>query len=138
MILLDTDAFTLHQLGHERFMQRFEAASEPPAITIITRIEALRGRHDAVFKAEDGARLLRAQYGLVRTVEHLRLFEIASLDVTAAAEFDRLRQTKGLRRIGRGDLIIASICLANKAMLVTRNLRDFRHVSGLEIENWAD
>ncbi len=138
MILLDTDTLSLHQTGHRKVTERIANASELPAITIIAEIEALRGRHDAVFKAEDGARLLAAQQGLIRTVRHLALFQVVPFDAPAAAEFDRLRQTKGLKKIGRGDLLIASIALANRAMLVTRNLKDYRKVPGLQLENWAD
>jgi tRNA(fMet)-specific endonuclease VapC len=43
-----------------------------------------------------------------------------------------------LKKIGRADLLIASIARANKAILVTRNLKDFRQVPGLQVENWAD
>ncbi len=44
MILLDTDAFTLHQFGHKRFLARFGAASEEPAISLVTQIERVRSR----------------------------------------------------------------------------------------------
>jgi tRNA(fMet)-specific endonuclease VapC len=138
MILLDTDAFTLHQVGHDRFMARYQAAAEIPAITVITQIEALRGRHDAVMKAEDGARLLRAQQGMVRTMQQLALFPVVAFDDGAAAEFDRLRQNKKLKKIGRADVLIAAIALAHRATLVTRNLRHFRQVPELRVENWAD
>jgi tRNA(fMet)-specific endonuclease VapC len=56
----------------------------------------------------------------------------------ARLEFDRLRQNKRLKKIGRGDLLIASIALAHRATLVTRNVRDFRQIPGLQVENWAD
>jgi tRNA(fMet)-specific endonuclease VapC len=138
MILLDTDTYTLHQLAHERVMERYRTASEVPAITIVTQIEVLRGRHDALMKAEDGVRLLRAQRVLALTLQHMASFQVVPFDDAAVAEFDRLRQVKSLRRIGRGDLLIASICLANRATLVTRNLRHFRQVPGLETENWVD
>lgn len=37
MILLDTDSFTLHQYGQQRFLERLQAASEIPAITVVTQ-----------------------------------------------------------------------------------------------------
>jgi tRNA(fMet)-specific endonuclease VapC len=43
-----------------------------------------------------------------------------------------------LRNIGCGDLLIASIALANRATLVTRNRKDFRKLPNLGLENWAD
>lgn len=138
MIVLDTDAFSLHQLGHERFLARFQAASVMPAISVITQIEALRGRHDWLLKAADGIQLLRAQEGLIRTRRHLEMFAVVMFDEAAAGEFDRLRPNKKLKKIGRGDLLIASIALANRAMLITRNQKDFRLVPGLRIDNWAD
>lgn len=138
MILLDTDTFTLHQLGHAQVTLRLRVAQELPALTLITQIEVLRGRYDALMKAEDGRRVLRAQQGMKASVEHLALFEIVPFEDAAGAAFDRLLGTKGLRRIGRGDLLIASIALANKATLVTRNRKDFQKVPGLQLENWAD
>jgi tRNA(fMet)-specific endonuclease VapC len=138
MILLDTDTFTLHQYGNEQVAKRIKAASEVPALTVITQIEALRGRYEAVIKAEDGPGILRGQQGLLRTLRHLALFQVVLFDDAAAAEFDRLREIKGLRKIGRTDMLIASISLANKATLITRNTKDFQKVPGLLIENWAD
>src|SRR5437868_6619971 len=46
----------------------------------------------------------------------------------AAAEFDRLRENKKLKKIGRADLLVAAITLANRATLVSRNLKDFSSV----------
>ena len=34
--------------------------------------------------------------------------------------------------------LIAAIVLANKATLGTRNLKDYRKVPGLQVENWVD
>lgn len=36
------------------------------------------------------------------------------------------------------DLKIASIAISHDAMLLSRNLRDFRKVPGLNVENWLD
>jgi tRNA(fMet)-specific endonuclease VapC len=138
MILLDTDTFTLHHAGHLKVAERASKAIEVPKLTIVTQIEALRGRQEALMKAEDGERLLRAQRLLVSTMQHLALFQVVPFDNAAAAEFDRLRQDKKIKKIGRADLLIVAIALANRATLVTRNLKDFRLVPGLQIENWAD
>jgi tRNA(fMet)-specific endonuclease VapC len=107
------------------------------AIPIITRLEILQGRFAAVFKAEDGERLMRAQELLSRSEARLSLLRIIPVTDAAAAEFDRLRQDKKLKKLGRGDLLIASIALARSATLVTRNVKDFRLIRGLRLENWA-
>jgi len=57
---------------------------------------------------------------------------------SAIAEFERLRAQKELKKIGGRDLLIAAISLASHATLVTRNLRHFRPIPGLQLENWAD
>ena len=38
--------------------------------------------------------------------------------------------------IGPNDLMIASIALAQRAVVVTHNIGEFRRVGGLEIEDW--
>ena len=138
MILLDTDILTHYFAGHPRVVQRAQAAAEVPATTIISQIEMLRGRFDAILKAADAAQLKRAREQLARTEASLARITIVPLDAAAEAEFDRLRQNKKLKKIGRGDLLIACIALANRATLVTRNVRDFRQVPGLQVDNWAD
>jgi tRNA(fMet)-specific endonuclease VapC len=138
MILLDTDSLSLYQFGHPLFLQRYQAATEVPAITLITQIEVLRGRQEALLKAADGDGLLRAQQGWQRSIRHLALFQVVSFDAAAAARFDELRADKKVKKIGRADLLIACIVLANRATLVTRNLKHFRQVPGLNCENWAD
>jgi tRNA(fMet)-specific endonuclease VapC len=81
---------------------------------------------------------VRAQELLQRSEQRLGVLEIIPVDVAAAAHFDRLRQNKKLKKIGRGDLLIASLALAHRATLVTRNVKDFRQLPGLQVENWAD
>jgi tRNA(fMet)-specific endonuclease VapC len=138
MILLDTDTFSLLTYGHPQVTARFEAATDEVAVPIITRAEALQGRLAFLFRAANGEEVLRAQELLQRTEEALARFAVISFDQVAATEFDRLLGTKGLKKVGRADLLIASIALAHKATLVTRNTKDFGKVPGLQIENWAD
>ena len=63
---------------------------------------------------------------------------IVPINQAASLEFDRLRSVSKFRKIGRADLLIASITLANRATLVTRNLRHFKQIPGLKVENWVD
>ncbi len=106
--------------------------------TIITKIELLRGKFDYALKAATSTDLLRAQQLLARTEQLLEQITIVPFDGDAAVQFDRLQKVKSLKKIGRADLLIASIALANRATLVTRNLRHFRKVPGLKLENWVD
>ena len=107
-------------------------------ISIITRIEILQGRFAYVLKAATGAELLRAQQWLNADETYMGDFDVVTVDSRASAEFDKLRQSTKLKKIGRADLLIASIALAHRATLVTRNLKHFRLVPGLAVENWAD
>jgi len=139
MYLLDTDTLSLVHAAHPRVaQQRQTVGSAEIAISVITQIETLQGRFAAVLKAADAEQLLRAQRMLERTEARLREIRIIPIDSGAAAEFDRLRQHKKSKKIGRADLLITSIALAHQARLVTRNLRDFQQVPGLLVENWAD
>ncbi len=139
MHLLDTDTLTYLHAGHERVIERLRLLEDPVVgTTIITRIEILRGRFDFVLKAATGAELLRAQQLLAHSEELLAQILIVPLDEAAAIQFERLRLTKGIRKIGRADLLVASIALAQRATLVTRNLRHFRQISGLRLSNWVD
>lgn len=140
MFVLDTDTLTLLFMGHPRVTARRQSIpSSDIAISVISWIQAMSGRFDFLLKAGIGDELLRAQSLLDLTRGSLAsLAAVLPIDESAAREFDRMRTNRKLRKIGRADLLIATITLANWATLVTRNLRDFRQVPGLTIENWAD
>jgi tRNA(fMet)-specific endonuclease VapC len=137
MIALDTDILTLFLAGYPSVVERHRRVEDEVTITAVTRIEALQGRFAAVLKAPDGADALRAQERLERTEMGLAPFRILLFDSDAAAHFDRLRQDKRFNKIGRADLLIASIALAHRATLVTRNRRHFRPIPGLKLDDWT-
>ena len=111
MYFLDTDTLTHAHLGHRRVTTRIEQVGEENvATTIVSAIEIIRGRHEYLLKAADGAQLLRAQQLLNASEEMLMDIEILDVDPRAAAEFDRRRQIRRLKRIGRADLLIGCIC----------------------------
>jgi tRNA(fMet)-specific endonuclease VapC len=137
VIILDTDIATLHFYGHEVVTRRVKDIEDEVATTVVTRIEMLRGRFDGLLKAADANQLLVAQSRLDDSERWLAGLPILSFTPAAAAEFERLRQNKKLQKIGRADLLIASIALANRSTLVTRNRRHFRPVPGLTVDDWT-
>jgi tRNA(fMet)-specific endonuclease VapC len=139
MHVLDTDTLTRAHGGHPGVAQRVRIIGEENvATTIISAIEILRGRHEFMLKAKDGEELLRAQQLLQKSEELLESLPIVLVDGGAASQFDKLRDNRKLKKIGRRDLLIACISLAQDATVVTRNLRHFREVPGLKVENWID
>jgi tRNA(fMet)-specific endonuclease VapC len=139
MYLLDTDTLTHLHAGNANVVARLKLlADEEVGISIITKVEVLRGRIDYLIKAETGESLLKAQELLFRTEALLNDLLIVPVDRAASIEFDRLRDVSKFRKIGRADLLIASITLANRATLVTRNLRHFKQIPGLKLESWVD
>jgi tRNA(fMet)-specific endonuclease VapC len=98
----------------------------------------LQQRLDFLLKATDGQALLRAQYWLFKTETLLSEIDILPFDPMAIEQFERLIAERSLRKMGRADLQIASIALAKRATLVTRNIKDFRRVPNLQLINWLD
>lgn len=110
MHLLDTDTLTCLHAGHHGVVQHLQELDHPVVgTTIITRIEIMRGQFDFVLKADTGADLIRAQQLLARTEELLSQILVIPFDEIAASRFDHLRTMKGIQKIGRADLLIASI-----------------------------
>jgi tRNA(fMet)-specific endonuclease VapC len=138
MKVLDTDTLTLLFQGHESVLQRHREEREQVAIAVVSRIEVLQGRFASLFKAADGLQLKRGQQRLDQAERDLRPFPVLPIDNVVADEFDRLRNLKGAKKMGRPDLLIAAIVLANRTTLVTRNVKDFRQLVGIRVENWAD
>jgi tRNA(fMet)-specific endonuclease VapC len=64
---------------------------------------------DFVLKADSKENLLRAQQHLTRAEELLEQIFIITIDANTANIFDQLRADSSLRKIGRADLLIASI-----------------------------
>lgn len=139
MHLLDTDTVSRLWMGHERVVQRAAAVDDSElGITAISKAEILRGRCENLLKAETAEETLKAQRRFDWSEQHLARLMTVRFDERAARQLVRLWSVERLKRIGRADLLIASIALANDATLVTRNLKHFRQVPNLKVVNWVD
>ncbi len=105
------------------------------AVTIITLEEQMYGRLNKIRKAKSIDDLTPAYLSLNRTVEYFQTVNVLDFDHKAAACYQEIKAQK--IRVGTQDLKIAAIALSRKAIVVTRNSRDFRKVPGLEITDWT-
>ena len=137
MLILDTDHFS--ELVREtmfglRLRQRLEATKSEIAITIITLDEQARGWLSLIKQSKRREQIIDTYAKLQE------LFEIAARwqvlpwnDVAASVSEATLRRKL---RLGTMDLRIAAITIANGGRLLSRNLKDFRRIDGLDVEDW--
>lgn len=116
---------TLLLQGHHRVQKRMHSAEADVATTIITWMEVMQGRFQAIFTAADADQLEQASQRLHESMTQLSTLPIVPINRALSKQFAALLANKKLKRIGRGDMLIASIALAGKAKLITRNVRDF-------------
>jgi len=66
-------------------------------------------------------------------------FEVVPFGDAAAESYSCIRSDLERRGkpVGPNDLIVAATVLANHGTLVTHNLREFRRVKGLSVEDWT-
>jgi predicted nucleic acid-binding protein len=91
-----------------------------------------------LLKAADEEELRKAMERFRQAEAMLADFLVLPVDEGAVQQFGRLRKDKKLKKVGRADLLIACIALAQDALLATRNTKDFSLVPGLRLENWVD
>jgi tRNA(fMet)-specific endonuclease VapC len=111
--------------------RQFESQAVDPANRLLTSIiTACEIRYGVVRK---GSRILSG-----RVEQSLATVEIVPLPSGADETYAVLRadlERKG-QLIGPNDMLIAAHALALDAILVTDNVREFKRVKGLKIENW--
>jgi tRNA(fMet)-specific endonuclease VapC len=139
MILLDTDHLTVLAFPEDsRFplltRRMLASADQSFASTVVGAEEQARGWLAEISRGRGAHEQIPAYDRLAALFRFYRHWEMAPFDTRAADEFNRLRRQ--LRRMGTQDLKIASIALANDALLLSANLRDFNQVPNLRVENW--
>ncbi len=139
MIVLDTDHISELQYPNSvrgaRLLARLSAVEGRPLVTtIITFEEQMRGWLAEINKKPAGMNQIEAYTGLLEVELFFRDWPIFPFDQLAAERFHRLKSQK--IHIGTMDVKIAAIVLRHGATLLSANLRDFRQVPGLSVEDW--
>jgi tRNA(fMet)-specific endonuclease VapC len=129
--LLDTDiCIYIRRRRPPELLQRFlRLKVGEAAISVITFGELIYGAEKS--KQREAA---------IRQLEELAsLLPVLALPVDTGRYYGAIRAELEARGqvIGNNDLWIAAHAKAAKLTLVTNNEREFRRVSGLEIQNWA-
>ncbi|MDP9316817.1 MAG: type II toxin-antitoxin system VapC family toxin [Chloroflexota bacterium] len=137
LYILDTDHISLQQRSHPAVLQRLGVLGEDDsvAVTVITVEEQIRGRLEIIRRHGASPRQVAAYTAFQQTLRYFATWRVLDFTQTAFEQFAALRQQR--IRVGSQDLRIAAIALANAAILVTRNTRDFAQVPGLVIEDWS-
>ena len=139
MYLLDTDHLSVMERGGTEGMRlrgRLRSlATDEIAATVVSYEEQTRGWITYIARARTPDAQVAAYGYLQRHLQVYCAIPLVAFDVTAATILQQLQQQR--IRVGTMDLKIASIALANEAILLSRNVADFDRIPGLRVEDWT-
>jgi len=134
----DTDHFSILQEDRDvaaGLMARLRLLPDAAIhVSVVSFQEQAQGWLAYIHRARKPDQLLRGFFYLQRLLDDYSARNVLPFDESAMDEFLRLQQQR--IRIGTNDLRIAAIAKANGVKLLSRNLRDFRLVPGLDVEDW--
>ena len=140
MLILDTDHLTIIQRTTEPaytvLRSRLQQARPRESYTTVVSFEEqMRGWLTVLAQSRDIHQEVAAYRRLHALLTFFGDITVLDCDTTAADLFLQLRRARV--RIGSMDLKIAAIALSHGAMLLSRNLTDFRQVPDLHVEDWT-
>jgi tRNA(fMet)-specific endonuclease VapC len=136
LFLLDTDHLTLYQMGQPQLLQNIARhLTDQLSISVISVEEQLTGWQRALRQARDDARRELVYQRLAHTVEALAGWHVLPLSRAALGRHATMMRQR--LNVGSNDLKIAATALEKNAVVVTRNLRDFGRVAGLQCQDWT-
>jgi tRNA(fMet)-specific endonuclease VapC len=126
---LDTNSVSFFLKGRGRVAERLLA--EPPANVSVPAV--------VLYEVEYGAGRSQAPAALRGRLDALlgtlRVLPFAEAEARAAAEI-RLELERSGKPIGPLDVLIAATAREQNAVLVTHNVKEFRRIRGLRLEDW--
>ena len=132
MYLLDTNIVSYLMRGDEKLIAKIKS-HKPSELSIctITLAEIYYGIEKSPIKKKERRNKIQRIYSQL---------EIYTFDEPAALKYSIIRtqlEKDGLV-ISERDLQIASIAMANKLILVTHNVKEFKRILKLEFEDWSN
>lgn len=134
--VLDTDTLSLLQRGNPVVGAHFSRYhADEVATTIVSVEEQLSGWYTLLRRARTARELVPVYERMQDTIRFLSNLPILPFSEAAASRYEGLR--RAWPRLSRMDLRIGAVAMTYDAVLVTRNLRDFRSIEGLAVEDWS-
>ncbi len=133
MLILDSNTISYYFRGDPQVVLRLQALS--PADLGVPAIVEYELRYGLLRLSQDAA-----TPRLVALAQLLRPMQLLPFDSECAAQAARIRvelEAAG-SPIGPHDTLIAATALRHQATLVTRNVREFSRVQGLQWLNWHE
>jgi tRNA(fMet)-specific endonuclease VapC len=140
LIILDTDIISVLDTrsggAYDNLARRLgDAQVERVCVTIVSVEEQMRGWLSYIAASRTTSRQVEGYSRLHRMIRWYEQQEVIDFDPSAAGVFDELKRAR--LRMGAMDLKIAAIALDRGALLLSRNLRDFKRVPHLLVEDWT-
>lgn len=130
MYLLDSDIWIFSLRGDRKVTANLEAhAADPKALSAISYGELLYGAMKSARPVENAAKVRRIG----------ELFAVVDVSTPVMETFGSLKaeMDRHGKKVDDFDLVIASTAILLNYTLVTNNTRHFRHIPGLNLDNWA-
>lgn len=140
MYIIDTDHIGIlqRQRGPE-FDRLVKRLGDIPAshvfVTIVSFHEQISGWTKYVKGAQDPAKIVAGYLRLEKIISDFGEAQVLPYSTAASEIFEEIKSQK--IRIATMDLRIASIAIAQRMTLVTRNTVDFERVPDLDLEDWT-
>lgn len=128
MFHLDTDTVIFLLRGNKQILKRLDSALPLVGLSTIVLAELLYGVANSRSPVESASRLN----------QFLRSLQIVDFDARAAHAYSQIRlglKAHG-RPIGEIDTLIASVAMANNAVIVTHNNKHYSQIEGLTAVDW--
>ena len=128
---LDTNICIYFLKGQNSSLRKKILSTNPNNIKIPSVVKA-----ELLYGAEKSQRISENSN---KIIQFLFPMEIVGFNDKECIEYSKIRASleKDGKIIGPNDLLIASIVKANGGVLISNNMKEFKRVEGLQLENWS-